>query len=95
MSQEIISKITLELVSPSGSQKILYEKCLNQADGDEVRAKKYYIYQRISEIKPPLTKNLDQQEKWPMLKPLLILYTLGTIGVLALVFGYLAIKLNW
>ena len=40
-------------------------------------------------------KDLDKREKWPMLIPLLVLYTLGTIGVLALVFGYLGTKLNW
>jgi hypothetical protein len=30
-----------------------------------------------------------------MLTPLLILYTLGTIGVLVLVYGFLANRLGW
>jgi hypothetical protein len=95
MSEEIIYKIKKELTKPSASQKNLFEKCLNQADGNKERAKQYYLHQRLSESKPSKPRNLDQQEKWPMLKPLLILYTLGTIGVLALVFGYLALQLDW
>ena len=73
---------------------LFYQECLDKAEGDELRALAMYNYKKTE---PNLTKaqDLDQREKWPMLVPLLILYTIGTIGVLALVFGFLANRLNW
>jgi hypothetical protein len=53
-----------------------------------------YVHRRASEISPSL-EDLDARETWPMLTPLIILYTLGTIGVLGLVFGFLGEKLGW
>lgn len=46
-------------------------------------------------LKPTTRGRLGSKRKWPMLAPLLILYTLGTIGVLLLVFGFLGSRLNW
>lgn len=72
----------------------LYDECLKQAEGNEARAQVYYNHRRKATLDPDC-EDLDQSEKWPMLTPLLILYTLGTIGVLALVFGFLASRLGW
>ena len=70
----------------------LYHECLRKAEGDETRAKAMYFH-RISAEHEQV--DLDQREKWPMLLPLLTLYTLGTIGVLILVFGFLGYRLDW
>jgi len=72
----------------------LYQECLEKAEGNEIRALAIYRY-RTSDQQKTIGEDLDQKEKWPMLAPLIILYSLGTIGVLALVFGFLAIRLNW
>ena len=67
---------------------------MTKADGDEEKAKRMYIHQRAAEIAPN-EENLDEKEKWPMLVPLLILYSAGTIAVLGLVFGFLRWRLGW
>ena len=72
----------------------LFDQCLKKADGDEEKAKRMYIHQRAAEIAPN-EENLDEKEKWPMLVPLLILYSAGTIAVLGLVFGFLRWRLGW
>ena len=72
----------------------LFDQCLTKADGDEEKAKRMYIHQRAAEIAPN-EENLDEKEKWPMLVPLLILYSAGTIAVLGLVFGFLRWRLGW
>jgi hypothetical protein len=72
----------------------LYEQCLKKAEGNEMRAKVYYRHRLKADLEPK-SEDLDKREKWPMLTPLLILYTLGTIGVLALVYGFLANRLGW
>lgn len=72
----------------------LYEQCLRKAEGDETRAGVYYRHRLKAGLEPE-PEDLDKREKWPMLTPLLILYTLGTIGVLALVYGFLANRLGW
>jgi hypothetical protein len=92
-----ITKINniLELKSKDLDKKDpLYLKCLEKAEGSELRAKAIY-YHRKSDMKQGREEDLDKREAWPMLIPLLILYTLGTFGVLALVFGFLANRLNW
>ena len=73
----------------------LYEQCLQNAEGDRQRARVMYVQRRIAEQKVNGEPDLDKREKWPMLFPLLALYTLGTVGVLLLVFGFLGSKLNW
>ena len=72
----------------------LFKECLIKAEGDRIRALAIYKHLRSSNVWEKKDDH-DQREKWPMLVPLLILYTLGTIGVLGLVFGYLGNKLNW
>jgi hypothetical protein len=72
----------------------LYEESLIKAEGDKTRAMAIYRH-KISSLKKVNSEQLDKNEKWPMLIPLLILYSLGTLGVLALVFTYLGIQLNW
>ena len=72
----------------------LYQECLEKAEGNELRALAIYRY-RTSDQQETIGEDLDQKEKWPMLAPLIILYSLGTIGVLLLVFGFLANRLNW
>ena len=72
----------------------LYDECLKKAEGDESRALVYYNHRKGKEI-DSCREDLDQREKWPMLTPLLVLYTVGTIGVLALVFVFLAGRLGW
>ena len=67
----------------------LYEECLKKAEGNEARAMVYYNH-RQNAVADPDCEDMDQREKWPMLAPLLILYTLGTVGVLLLVYGFLA-----
>lgn len=76
------------------SHDLFYQECVEKAEGDELRALAMYNH-RKTEPNPVKAQDLDQMEKWPMLVPLLILYTLGTIGVLGLVFGFLASRLNW
>ena len=72
----------------------LFDLCLEHAEGDDLKARAIYLHRRSAELK--ISKvDLDEREKWPMLLPLLILYTLGTIGVLLLVFGFLSFQLNW
>lgn len=95
MHDNIEKKILQELENPTVDQKKHYQECLAKADGDHHRARHYYHYQRLAEENPTVLKNLDEREKWPMLLPLLILYTLGTIGVLLLVFAFLAGRLGW
>lgn len=76
------------------SKEQLFKECLKKAEGNKIRAQA--IFNHISSKQEHSSqKDLDKREKWPMLIPLLVLYTLGTIGVLALVFGYLGTKLNW
>ena len=72
----------------------LYGQCLRKAEGDEQRALTYYRHRIKREIEPK-PEDLDRAEKWPMLTPLLILYGLGTVGVLGLVYGFLANRLGW
>ena len=72
----------------------LFDLCLEHAKGDELKARAIYLHRRSAELKIS-KEDLDEREKWPMLLPLLILYTLGTIGVLLLVFGFLSFQLNW
>ncbi len=72
----------------------LYALCLAKAENDETRAREIYLLRRRAELAPE-REDLDRREKWPMLAPLLVLYTLGTIGVLFLVFGFLAGRLGW
>ena len=72
----------------------LFDLCLEHAEGDELKARNIYLHRRSAELKTSKV-NLDEREKWPMLMPLLVLYTLGTIGVLLLVFGFLGFQLNW
>ncbi len=72
----------------------LYEECLKKAEGKEDRARAYYNYRRNA-VADLDYEDMDRREKWPMLAPLLILYTLGTIGVLLLVYGFLSHRLGW
>ena len=74
--------------------EVLLKQCIEQADGDRERAQQMYLHRRAAEISPAV-EDLDAREKWPMLGPLIILYSFGTIGVLALVFGFLGGKLGW
>ena len=76
------------------SKEQLFKECLEKAEGNKIRAQAIF-YHISSKQEHSSQKDLDKREKWPMLIPLLVLYTLGTIGVLALVFGYLGTKLNW
>ena len=78
----------------SSLDKELFESCLKHASDNKERARIIYIHRRIAELESK-EPNLDQNEKWPMLIPLLILYILGTIGVLCLVFVFLANRLDW
>ena len=82
-----------ELDDPSLDQE-LFTRCLKHAKGDNQYARKIYLHRRIAELEKKKT-NLDQREKWPMLIPLLVLYSLGTIGVLFFVFLFLANRLGW
>ena len=77
-----------------GLDEELLKQCIVQAEGDIERAHQMYVQRRASEISPSL-EDLDAREAWPMFTPLIILYTLGTIGVLGLVFGFLGEKLGW
>ena len=72
----------------------LYQECLEKAEGNELRALAIYRHRTSTSIKQK-SEDLDKRETWPMLAPLLVIYTIGTIGVLALVFGFLANKLDW
>ncbi len=82
-------------VENNSMDKTLFTQCMKNAEGDKQRAQVMYVQRRISEFRSGHSENLDQREKWPMLLPLIVLYTLGTIGVLLLVFGFLGIKLGW
>ena len=76
------------------SKEQLFKECLEKAEGNKIRAQA--IFNHISSKQEHSSqKDLDKREKWPMLIPLLVLYTLETIGILGLVFGYLGTKLNW
>jgi hypothetical protein len=72
----------------------LFKECLVKAEGNRMRALAIYKHLKSNNVREK-QEDLDQREKWPMLAPLLIIYTLGTIGVLGLVFGILGSKLNW
>ena len=61
---------------------------------NEARAMVYYNH-RQNAVADPDCEDMDRLKKWPMLAPLLILYTLGTVGVLLLVYGFLAHRLGW
>lgn len=74
---------------------LLYQECLEKAEGNKIRAMAIYAHRKATNGKNDNQIDLDRREKWPMLGPLLILYTIGTIGVIALVFGFLASRLNW
>jgi len=74
--------------------KELFDECLQKAEGNKLKAKAMYQH-RCSKEQSASSDELDQREKWPMLLPLLILYLLGTIGVLLLVFGFLGYRLDW
>jgi hypothetical protein len=76
------------------SEQGLFEQCLLKAEGNEKRARAYYHHRLKADLEPK-SEDLDHREKWPMLTPLLILYTLGTIGVLVLVYCFLANRLGW
>ena len=93
MDQEArrLAREELDGASPDGE---LLAECLEKAEGDEERARQIYLHRRSAE-RSREHENLDEREKWPMLTPLLVLYTLGTIGVLLLVFGFLAGRLGW
>lgn len=84
----------MKVEKPNPFDRELYEQCLEKADGDKVRAQTYYSHRIKAEVEPT-AEDLDQREKWPMLIPLVILYALGTVGVLALVFAFLANRLGW
>tara|TARA_B100001093_G_C26419429_1_gene839153 strand:+ start:380 stop:664 length:285 start_codon:yes stop_codon:yes gene_type:complete len=73
----------------------LFDQCLKYAEGDNEKARKIYIHRRTAELEFQGSDNLDSNEKWPMLTPLLVLYTLGTVGVLILVFWFLSSKGAW
>jgi|TARA_B110000444_G_C18635351_1_gene498856 hypothetical protein len=88
-----IINLALKSNNPSVNDP-LFQECLEKAEGDNLRALAIYNH-RKSNLDRNQDDDLDHREKWPMLAPLLILYTLGTIGVLALVFGFLASRLNW
>jgi hypothetical protein len=92
--KESIHKENPDGLNQEPRDRALFEQCLKQADGDELRAKAYYLH-RLKGDHGPSAEELDRREKWPMLAPLIILYALGTIGVLALVFGFLAGRLGW
>jgi hypothetical protein len=81
---------SLEVKNNSMDQE-LFNQCLENAEGDKQRAKAMYIQRRIAEQKVSFEQDLDEREKWPMLLPLLTLYSLGTIAVLLLVFGFLGL----
>ena len=93
MNQEAKRSAQEELDGNSADQELLSE-CMAKADGDEFLARQIYLHRRAAELAID-RKDLDQREKWPMLTPLLILYTIGTFGVLALVFVFLAGRLGW
>ncbi len=93
MDQEARRLAQEELDGDSPDGELLAE-CLEKAEGDEERARQIYLHRRSAELSRE-HEDLDEREKWPMLTPLLVLYTLGTIGVLLLVFGFLAGRLGW
>ena len=93
MDQEARRLAREELEGDSPDRELLAE-CLAKAEGDEARARQIYLHRRSAELAPE-REDLDSREKWPMLTPLLVLYPLGTIGVLLLVFGFLAGRLGW
>ena len=77
------------------NDNLLYHECFEKAEGDKIRAMAIYSHRKATTGKNDNQVDLDRREKWPMLVPLLILYTIGTVGVLGLVFGFLASRLNW
>ncbi len=58
----------------------LFDSCLEHAEGDNLKARAIYLHRRSAELKIS-KEDLDEREKWPMLLPLLVLYTIGAIGV--------------
>ena len=93
MNQEAKRKAQEELDGDSADWELLSE-CIAKADGDEDRAHQIYLHRRTAELANDRA-DCDHREKWPMLTPLLVLYTLGTIGVIVLVYWYLANRLGW
>lgn len=89
-----MTKTSINPKSRDFTKEPLYLECLEKAEGDKIRAQAIYNHRKVV-IQQNIQEDLDQREKWPMLAPLLILYSLGTLGVLGLVFGFLASKLNW
>ena len=79
--------------SIGNSQELEQHSRLHQ-EGNKIRAKAIYNHLKVNH-QQHIQEDLDQREKWPMLVPLLILYTLGTLGVLGLVFGFLASEMDW
>ena len=93
MNQEAKRLAQEELDGDSADRELLAE-CNAKADGDEARAHQIYLHRRTAELTNDRA-DFDHREKWPMLTPLLVIYTVGTIGVLALVFVFLAGRLGW
>ena len=75
--------------------KELYRQFIENTEGDISEAKRIYLHRRSAELEFRKSEDLDKKEKWPMLIPLLVLYSLGTIGVLLLVFVFLSQRLGW
>ena len=75
--------------------KELYQQCIENTGGDITEAKRIYLHRRSAEMELRKSEDLDNKEKWPMLVPLLVLYSLGTIGVCLLVFVFLSLRLGW
>ncbi len=84
-----------ETLKHGEEDQVLFGQCLKNAEGNEIRARAMYLHRRNLERSESGCENPDDREKWPMLLPLLILYSLGTVGVLVLVFGFLGCRLSW
>ena len=93
--KDLEGKKIIEEARRLGFDPELYRDCLENSDGNREQAKTIYLHRRNVEINLIKAEDADAREKWPMLAPLLILYTVGTIGVLLLVFGFLGFRLNW
>ena len=65
-----------------------------KAEGNKARALTYYNHRRTAAANPNC-KDSDHREKWPMLAPSVDPLHVGTIGVLLLVYGFLANRLGW
>lgn len=93
MNQEAKRLAQEELDGDYADRELLAE-CIAKADGDQAWAHQIYLHRRTAELANDRA-DFDHREKWPMLTPLLVLYTVGTIGILALVFVFLAGRLGW